>query len=245
MIAAQGEPAAQQAVRPAAVAHDEEETNSEIMNMTDAIRDVKIDRRALILCSGGGLAIMLATTLPLSCAAAAAAAGAVDDLRGAANAELDGKKRDLKLKESVFFGDAVSTADRSLLTLKLGPSTTLKLGPQAQIRIDRYLAEAGGVFDMVSGPMMFERTGPKSKGDIQFRNAYGLMAVRGTRFYAGATRGRFSVLVGTGRVDVSAGGRTVSLGPRQGTDFANVGAPPTPARSWPDARVAEMLAYFK
>lgn len=195
---------------------------------------------------GGGAALgLLAAGFPLHMAAAAAEAGAVDALSGAALAELEGKRRDLKQKESVFFGDMVTTSDKSLLTLKLGAATTLKLGAKAQMRIDRYLADAGGVFDLVSGPMMFERTGPKAKGDIQFRSAYGLMAVRGTRFYAGMNRGKFAVLVGTGRVDVTAGGETVSIGPQQGTDIAAPGAAPSPVARWSATRIDEMLHAFK
>lgn len=197
-----------------------------------------------MLLGGGALLCLLGTSYPRSLAWAAGEAGAVDDLHGAALAELEGRKRDLKQKERIFFGDMVSTADQSLLTLKLGARTTLKLGAKAQMRIDRYLADTGGVLDLVSGPMMFERTGPKAKGDIQFRSAYGLMAVRGTRFYAAVTKGKFSVLVGTGRVDVTAAGRTVSLGPQQGTDFAAIGAAPSAAARWPKDRMAEMLAHF-
>lgn len=214
------------------------------MSDFDPIRERLITRRSLVL-SGGSLLGMLAGGFPLTAAMAAAEAGAVDDLRGAALAELEGKKRDLKQKERIFFGDMVSTADQSLLTLKLGARTTLKLGAKAQMRIDRYMAEAGGVFDLVSGPMMFERTGPKAKGDIQFRSAYGLMAVRGTRFYAGQNRGKFSVLVGTGRVDVTAGGKTVSLGPQQGIDIARPGAAPSPVSRWSAGRINEMLRAFR
>jgi len=211
--------------------------------MPDALIRSMFARRAFLYAGMGFLGANVFG--PVRIARAAGPAGAVEQVQGAAKAELEGKLRELRKAEQVFFGDMVSTEDRSLLALRLGERTTLKLGPRAQMRIDRYLADAGGEFDLVSGPMMFERTGPKAKGDIQFRSAYGLMAVRGTRFYAGMSRGKFGVLVGSGRVDVTAGGQTVSVDPQQGTDIAAPGAPPSPAKAWPYERVAEMLAEFR
>ena len=131
------------------------------------------------------------------------------------------------------------------MVVKLGAQTTLKLGAEARLKLDKYLAETGGEFDLMAGSLFFERNGPPAKDGIQFRNAYGLIAVRGTRFYAGPSRGVFGILVGHGRVAVTAGGKTVVLGPQQGTDIAAIGAAPTEPRNWPTGRVREMQAQFR
>lgn len=212
--------------------------------MSDPSQRGNLDRRMLLKASAC-MAGAAAFGVPLDLAWAAAEAGAVEQMRGSATAEIDGKRRELRPKETVYFGDMISTGARSLLVMQLGPRTTLKLGAEAKVRIDSYMTDAGGVFDLVSGPLMFDRSGPKAAGDIQFRNAYGLIAVRGTRFYAGMSRGRFAVLVGTGRVDVTGGGKTVSLGPQQGTDFVRPGAAPSAAATWSPGRAREMVAQFK
>lgn len=176
---------------------------------------------------------------------AADAAGAVDDVKGEAKAEQAGAGRPLAPKAPVFIGDMLSTGQKSRLALRLGERTTLKLGAEARLKLDKFVAETGGDFELMAGSVFFDRSGPPAKDGIQFRNAYGLIAVRGTRFYAGPSRGKFGILVGHGRVEVTSGGRTVVLGPQQGTDIAAVGAAPSEPRSWPTARVREMQARFR
>ncbi len=175
----------------------------------------------------------------------AAAIGTVAEMRGDVQAEAEGKRRPLQMQGEIFVGDTLVTGDNALLVLKLGAATTIKLGAQTRLKVERYLAETGGVFDMQAGHMMFERRGKQASEGITFRSAYGLMAIRGTRFYAGPNRGQFALLVGEGRVEVTAGGRSVMVRPQEGIDIKSAGqASTTPAR-WQPARVQEMLANFR
>lgn len=212
--------------------------------MTDSRIDRAIDRRTAIRM---GVALAgLATAGVSQSQPAAAAIGVVQELRGTVDAERDGKRIPLALKGNVMPGDTLITGDNALVVLQLGPSTTIKLGAQARLKIERYLAEVGGTFDLQAGPMFFERRGakPASEG-ITFRNAYGLIAVRGTRFYAGPNRGAFAVLVGEGRVEVTAGGRTVMVRPQEGIDIKAPGQPPTAPAPWRLPRIREMQGYFR
>lgn len=198
-------------------------------------------RRDFFAAAGATLVLPILPSL----AGAADAAGAVDDLKGEAKAEQSGNNRSLAPQAPVFIGDLLSTGQRSRLVLKLAGKTTVKLGAETRLRLDKWVAEAGGELDLMGGTMFFERSGPPAPSGIQIRNAYGLIAVRGTRFYAGPSRGAFGILVGHGRVEVTAAGKTVVLGPQQGTDIASIGAPPSAPRSWPTARVRELQARLR
>jgi ferric-dicitrate binding protein FerR (iron transport regulator) len=170
--------------------------------------------------------------------------GTVEEMKGVAFAEQDGKRRPLALKAAVFVGDVLSTENNARLTMKLGAATTIKLGGASRLKIDRYLADVGGEFDMQAGHMMFERGGKPASQGITFRSAYGLMAVRGTRFFAGPSRGVFGVLVGRGLVEVTAGKRSVLVQPQQGVDIKAPGEPPTAPAAWREARIREMQRNF-
>lgn len=171
--------------------------------------------------------------------------GAIDEIRGEAFAESNGERRKLAAKGDIFVGDVLSTGNNALIVMKLGPATTIKLGADSRLKVDRYLAETGGEFDMQAGHMMFERTGKPTTQGITFKSVYGLLAVRGTRFYAGPNQGQFALLVGEGRVEVTAGGRTVMVRPQQGIDIKSPGSQPTTPAAWRLPRVREMLANFR
>lgn len=172
-------------------------------------------------------------------------AGEVARVRGLAEAEANGLKRALAVKAPVYEGELVMTGDDARLALMLGPNSMLRLGAQTRVRIDRYLVDAGGEFDLQSGAIEFEREKGAPKSDLNFRSAYGLIAVRGTKFFAGPSKGVFGVFVDHGRVDVVAGGKVVSVGPGLGTDVAAPGDAATPAAKWKPARVKAALASVR
>jgi hypothetical protein len=170
--------------------------------------------------------------------------GHVEQMRGRASAELAGISRALDRRAQVFVGDNIITEENARLLLRLGRSTVVRLGERARLHIDRFLADTGGVLDLMAGAVQFEHTGPRLQDELQLRSLYGLIAVRGTRFYAAPTEKGFSVLVGSGSVDVTAGGRTVRVGPQQGTDIPAQGQPPTPPAAWRLPRIRRMQAMF-
>lgn len=172
-------------------------------------------------------------------------AGQVEQVRGEAVAEAQGTRRPLLQSEQVFVGDLVRTGENARLGLRLGKTTTVKLGALTRLKIDRYIVDAGGEFDLGSGSVQFEGASKSRTPDLKFKSVYGLIAVRGTRFYVGMSRGKFGVLVGRGRVEVTAGGRTVIVGPRQGTDIAAPGARPSTPKRWANRRIADMVGRFQ
>lgn len=176
-------------------------------------------------------------------ARAAEPSGTVTALVGTALAGLEGIERPLTTGDLVRVGELIRTETGSRLTLQLGPATVVNLGPATRLRIEPHLAEAGGVLDLIDGGMVFDHVGgagAKARTS-KVRSPYGLIAVRGTRFFAGRSRGVFGVFLAEGRVDVTARGRTVRLRPGLGTDIAAPGRRPSRPQAWPAGRVREAL----
>lgn len=193
-----------------------------------------IDRRSM-------LAAALALGAP-GAASAASAAGLVTAADGAVSALQGPDRRDLSPRSPIFVGDRVATAEAARASIRLGTATTLRLGERARITIDRYLVEAGGTVTLGSGPLLVDKDPAGRDGALSIRSAYGLIAIRGTRFYAGPSNGVFGVFVVRGRVAVRAGGTEVLLASGEGTDIARPGARPTVAKPWGQARIDAALA---
>lgn len=190
-------------------------------------------RRALML----GAAVTLAGR---SLRAEEARAGTIEALRGEAFAEGPKPRRALAPTAEVFIGDLVETATNSALTMHLGKTTFVKLGALAKFRIDNFVVDAGGTFDLDQGPMLIDHNGTKDE-NLQVRSPFGLMAVRGTMFFAGPSNDVFGVFVARGLVAVTGGGRTVILRPGLGTNIARPGDAPTEPRRWSPGRITAAL----
>lgn len=176
---------------------------------------------------------------------AAQAAGEVEHVRNEALGFLDSQMRRLADHDPVFLSERVRTGGDARLELLLGRRTTLKLGENSEIKIDRYIADAGGEIELLNGAILFERTGKPASSGLRFESAYGLIAVRGTRFMAGPSKGAFGVFCDRGKVEVTAAGKTVALGPGQGTDLFFPGMAPTDPSQWGEPRVKALQAMFR
>jgi hypothetical protein len=195
-----------------------------------------VDRRAL-LC-GAGAALLT----PISALAQSPQpAGAVSDVRGEAFAIAQTERRKLERSAEVFVEELIGTGAQSRLAVQLGRETMLRLGEATRMKIDKYIIQAGGEISLESGAVLFDRTNP-SPEPMQIRSPFGLIAVRGTRFFAGPSNNTFGVFVERGRVDVSAAGRRVTVRAGQGTDIARPGAPPTRPKAWGQPRIRAALA---
>ena len=168
-------------------------------------------------------------------------AGEVADVKGEAFAEKNSVRRDLEREAPLFVRDQIGTGAASRLTMRLGRDTILRLGEQARLVIDRYLVDAGGEINLESGPLLFDRAVGAPPASLQIRSLFGLIAVRGTRFFAGPSNGVFGVFVERGSVTVSAAGQQIVLGAGQGTNIRWPGAAPTRPAQWRDPRIRAAL----
>lgn len=200
-----------------------------------------IDRRlALLALAGVPVAIAAGDVF-----AQDAPAGRVLDVRGDVKASRKGDARALLAEESVFVGDRLSTEPGARASFRLGQTTDLRLGERARVTIDRFLMDAGGVITLGGGAILVDRNAGPAGASIQVRSAYGLIATRGTRFFAGPSNGVFGVFVSSGRLRVSGGGSSVMLEAGQGTDIARPGGAPTRPRVWARRRVEAALAMVR
>jgi ferric-dicitrate binding protein FerR (iron transport regulator) len=172
---------------------------------------------------------------------AAERAGAVETLKGEAFAQGESARRALAAEAPVFVRDKVATGEASRIAMRLGKSTLLRLGERASITLDRFLMDAGGEITLETGPLLFERPEGGKAGAVRIRSPFGLIAVRGTRFFAGPSNDVFGVFVERGEVRVSAAGTSVTVRAGEGTNIARPGAAPTPPARWGAPRIKAAL----
>ena len=165
--------------------------------------------------------------------------GKVTEIRGTASAEAAAGSRPLAENGPVFLAELLRTGDESRLGLHLGLRTSVRLGARSRLRVDRYIADAGGEIIVDSGQLLFD--GRPRRG-VTVRSPYALIAVRGTKFFADQLDNGFSVFVARGAVSVSAAGSEVILRAGDGTDIAFVGAPPGPVKKWGAPKIARAFA---
>ena len=165
--------------------------------------------------------------------------GKVTEIRGTASAETAAGTRSLAEDGPVFLAELLRTGDESRLGLHLGLRTSVRLGARSKLRVDRYIADAGGEIIVDSGQLLFDG---RARRGLTVRSPYALIAVRGTKFFAGQLDNGFSVFVARGVVSVSAAGTQVILREGDGTDIAFVGAPPSPAKKWGPPKIARAFA---
>ncbi len=192
------------------------------------------DRRSVI----SGLAC--AATIP-SAALCVSPIGSVESAIGSAEDEAHGVKRPLATGAEIFIGDLVSTGAAARLAMLLGAATRVRMGSSTRLRVDRFLADARGELTFNSGPLLIDRGEGLSRSDLRLRSPYGVIALRGTRVFAGPSKGVFGVFVERGVVDFTAGGATVRLTAGEGSDVRRKGDKPTPPSRWGSERVQDAL----
>lgn len=197
-----------------------------------------LDRRGVLALVG----TLLASVALKAPAHAADPAGRVEEVKGEAFVDARNQHRALEKAASLFLGDRVATGPSSRLTMLLGKDTTIKLGEKAQLVIDQFLSTTGGEISLQSGPMLFDRPSGSKPVPVKIRSSYGLIAVRGTKFFAGPSNGVFGVFVDHGTVVVSGGGSRVVLKAGQGTNLESPGSKPTAPVAWKPQRISAALA---
>jgi hypothetical protein len=201
------------------------------------ITPLVFDRRKL-LCAAVGAILPALTAGPVR---AAEEVGSVQEVKGDAFAEADGRRRNLERAAPLFLKDMVGTGPEARLILHLGSATTLQLGSSARLTIDRFLVNVGGNISLQSGPILFDRPEDAAPVDMQFHSSFGLIAVRGTRFFAGPSAGVFGVFVARGAVAVSAAGTEVVVRAGEGTNIAQPGAAPSAPTPWGAERIRNAM----
>lgn len=161
--------------------------------------------------------------------------------RGGSLLEHQGQIAPLTPGVLLYERDVVRTADDGFAELLLNTATQINLGPQSEVEIDKFVADIGGLITL-GGAMAFDRPDDLPPVELTIRTAFAQIGVRGTRFFAGPSKGVFAVFVDRGAVTVQAGGVTRALGAGDGVDIALPGDPPSEVTTWGAARIAAAFA---
>jgi ferric-dicitrate binding protein FerR (iron transport regulator) len=207
------------------------------MRTLEAFSPSVLGRRLFL--AGGAVAL---TGIGIRATQANAVIGRAVDITGEVTRRQTDRLDGLKAGTSLMDRDFVTTGRESFAALELGDDTSLFLGSETELLIDTFIAGQGGTIELGTGQMVFDRPEGLAKIDLTVRTAFGMIGVRGTKFFAGPSRGAFAVFVEHGLVEVSGGGVTRQVGRGQGVDIASPGAVPTEVAQWGDARIREAYA---
>ncbi|WP_192931247.1 FecR family protein [Gemmobacter serpentinus] len=148
----------------------------------------------------------------------------------------------LRASDPLAMGDQVQTGADGRAALELFHRSRIHLGPGAAFAIDRFVIDQGGQITLGQGAMVFDRADDLAPVDLTVKTGFARIGVRGTRFFAGPSKGVFAVFVQRGKVELRGGGQRRSLGPGEGADFARLGGPPGEVVTWGAARIEAAFA---
>ena len=207
------------------------------MSMSKAFRPVSLSRRLFL--AGGALAL---TGIGIRATQANVVIGRAVAVSGEVNRRQENLLEGLKAGANLMDRDFVTTGRESFAELALGEDTSLHLGSETELLIDSFIAGQGGVIELGTGQMVFDRPEGLAKIDPTMRTAFGMIGVRGTKFFAGPNRGVFSVFVEHGRVEVTGGGVTRAVSRGEGVEIKAPGEAPGEVKQWGEARIREAYA---
>lgn len=207
------------------------------MSMSKAFRPIPLNRRLFL--AGGALAL---TGIGIRATQANAVIGRAVEVTGEVNRRQANHLEGLKAGASLMDHDFVTTGKESFAELALGDDTSLLLGSETELLIDTFIAGQGGVIELGMGQMVFDRPEGLGKIDFTMRTAFGMIGVRGTKFFAGPNRGVFAVFVEHGRVEVTGGGVTKAVSRGEGVEIRAPGEAPREVTQWGEARIREAYA---
>lgn len=194
-------------------------------------------------------ALAMAGTLAVTYALpawASDAIGEVIDVKGDVIKTQNDVETLIKTGASLVNNDLVATGKKSFASMLLGSDTKILMGENTEVVLDSFLAEQGGIIELVSGDMVFDRPEGMPKIDLTIRTTFGQIGVRGTKFFTGRSRGNYAVFVEHGLVEVRSGQSRRSVGPGEGVDIATdaktrslFGGDMSETKTWGRGRIEE------
>lgn len=206
-------------------------------NRAAPVRQMLVSRRVvvgglLLTAVGGGVATSWASPV----------IGQATEVQGDVRRKQAEKEEPLAVGGQLFENDRVHTNAESYATLNLGTDTRVLLGAETDLLIDSFIAGQGGTLELGLGRMVFDRPEGLPKVDVAVRTAFGMIGVRGTKFFCGPSKTAFAVFVEHGSVSVEGAGVTRVVEAGQGVEFGKPGDAPTEPVNWGEARIKEAYA---
>ena len=206
-------------------------------NRAAPMRKMLVSRRVvvgglLLTAAGGGVATSWASP----------SLGEATEVRGDVRRKQAEKDEPLTVGSQLYENDRVHTNAESYATLHLGTDTRVLLGAETELLVDSFIAGQGGTLELGTGRMVFDRPEGLPKVDVAVRTAFGMIGVRGTKFFCGPSRAAFAVFVEHGSVSVARGGVTRIVAAGQGVEFHRRGEAPSEPVNWGEPRIKEAYA---
>lgn len=198
---------------------------------------VAVSRRALLALTPAAL-----LALSLRPAFAATPIGKAVAVTGRADLKRAGAVTSLALDSDIMLDDEVVTRTNGSAQLLLSPDTMINLGAGAQLLIDQFIAEQGGTLNLGSGALVLDRPEGSAPETTTIKTAFAMIGVRGTKMFAGPSKGVFGVFVEHGEVRVLAKGVGRILRAGDGVNIAAPGEAPSEVAKWGAPRIAEAYA---
>ncbi len=205
--------------------------------MSVARQGVTVRRRAFL-----AAAIWTAAAFPGRTARASAVIGSVDEVRGKVSRRKGEALSAIRAGADIMDRDLIVTGDGSFAEMTLGEATKLMLGSRTELLVDSFIAVQGGTIELGTGGMIFDRPEEAPKIDLTVRTAFGMIGVRGTKFFAGPNRGVFAVFVERGSIRFEGSGVAREVGAGQGIDVPPATGVPGEVGQWGEARIREAYA---
>ncbi|HKQ94603.1 MAG TPA: FecR family protein [Aestuariivirgaceae bacterium] len=171
--------------------------------------------------------------------------GIVSETQGEVEAESNARRRPLAKRSAVFLGDLLRTGSQARLRALLGRGTKLRLGAKTRVRIDEYIVNAGGELVLESGALLLDAPHGSFSQGLRINSPFALIAVRGTRVFAGRIDGTFGVFVVRGVVDVMGRGKKVRLRSGEGIDISRRGNLSGEVGRWGEPKIARAMALVR
>ena len=168
--------------------------------------------------------------------------GTASDIRGAVQRKRQQSSEGLATGTEIMEKDLVATGADGFADLLLEGDTRILLGNQSELLLDSFIANQGGTLELGMGQMVFDRPEGLPKVELALRTTFGMIGVRGTKFFCGPSRGVFGVFVEHGQVAVEGGGVTELVGPGEGVEIAKPGDAPNKPVLWKEPRIVEAYA---
>ena len=207
------------------------------MTLDMPMRRMAMKRRTILT----GL-VLAATGLGVAVTRASTVIGKANGVSGTVSRRQQDKEEALDAGGSILDKDYVITGAESFADLQLGEDTRILLGGDTELLVDSFIAGQGGTLELGMGQMVFDRPEGLPKVDVAVRTAFGMIGVRGTKFFAGQSRGAFGVFVEHGQVAVNAGGVTRLVSGGEGVQMTNRGDAPGEPVKWSQERIDEAYA---
>lgn len=149
----------------------------------------------------------------------------------------------LVVGEPLSLADRIVTAPGSRVVIELADGARVTIGAESELALSAVAAPAatGPLRTVLSLALGIVRAVLPTGSRFEVQTSAAIASARSTVFIVEAEPDKAAVLALEGRVDVTAAGAVVTLGPGEGTDI-QAGAAPRPVVRWGEPRVARALA---